>query len=408
MPDYRPYLPSNLHDEFDAFIDFHRVHGGVTFSAEALNERTDPYIVDQWTEEVLDTDRLDGIWDANARIAQQERNACSAEVLFPEFGLPFQIGTLTHATLIKYERTKEQIDAGYKAYNRWLADFCSVAPERFAGIATVAFDDVDDAVAEIRRAKEAGLKGVLLPHFDEEVPLYHPRFEPIWSTIEELGMTLNSHAGASSVRSRPIPNSGVLPHGFEIPIIVPQIFFYVHLILHHLIWGGVLERHPGMKVVLTEQGSGWVIGDLQGMDYTWEGSYLRSDIHELVRHRPSEYFRRQVSLGSSLFSRAEVEARYEIGIDKMALGMDYPHHEGAWAPGPGTAAYLQATLGAAGIPEDEARMLLSENAAKVWGFDLDALGAVAARVGPAFETILSPPTTDEYPRGDVHKPIVPL
>ena len=67
-------------------------------------------------------------------------------------------------------------------------------------------------------------------------------------------------------------------------------------------------------------------------------------------HKPSEYFDRQCALGSSIFSLAEMEARHEIGIDKMMLGFDYPHHEGAWAAGPGLVPYIQATLGVAKVP----------------------------------------------------------
>jgi predicted TIM-barrel fold metal-dependent hydrolase len=175
--------------------------------------------------------------------------------------------------------------------------------------------------------------------------------------------------------------------------------------LNHFIFGGVLERHPNLKLVLTEQGSYWTVGALETMDYTYDGSYAKRDMREIVRHKPSEYFARQCSLGSSLFSLAEMQVRHEIGMDKMMLGFDYPHHEGAWAAGPGLVAYIRATLGAASVPPEDARRLLSENAARVWGFDLDALGSVARRIGPSMEALLTPPEIDEYPRGDVHKPL---
>jgi predicted TIM-barrel fold metal-dependent hydrolase len=237
-------------------------------------------------------------------------------------------------------------------------------------------------------------------------PIYHPRFEPIWNTVVELEMPLNAHSGMSSITKRPVPWPQVLePPEFAFPLMARISMFNTQQLLHHLIWGGVLERHPEMKLVMTECGSAWVIGDLVSMDYSYEGSYLRRDIHDFVKHKPSEYFRRQCSLGSSLFSEAEVEARHEIGIDQMALGFDYAHHEGAWAAGPGPAAYLQATLGVAGVPRNEAAKILGTNAAGVWNFDLNALGAIAQDVGPTYDEILSPPTSEEYPRGDVHKPL---
>jgi hypothetical protein len=66
-----------------------------------------------------------------------------------------------------------------------------------------------------------------------------------------------------------------------------------------------------------------------------------------------------------------VEARREIGLWKMMLGMDYPHPEGAWGQ-VSTSDYLQATLGAAQVPEDRARRLLGENAAEVFRFDRES------------------------------------
>jgi predicted TIM-barrel fold metal-dependent hydrolase len=172
-----------------------------------------------------------------------------------------------------------------------------------------------------------------------------------------------------------------------------------------MIWGGVLQRHPKLRVVFTEFGSSWVVGALLNMDYTYEGSYLRRDVRSVLPHKPSEYFARQCFLGSSIFSRAEVGARHEIGIDKMMLGMDYPHHEGTWAAGPGTLAYIQATIGACAVPADEARMMLADNAVRVRGFYRDVLQPIADRIGPAMDDVLAPPNSERYPRGDVNKPI---
>lgn len=404
MADYRPYLPSRWHEEFDAFCELYKGVGSRPTDAASLLMRLDPDVVERWSREVLESDRLMGISDPKARIRQQDIGGLAAEVLFPDFGLPFQLGNALLSTLRNYKRSPEQTDVGNRAHNRWLVDFCAEAPHRFAAMACVSFEDVDAAVEEIRWAHEAGLKGVMLPMFSDKMPLFDPRFEPIWNTVEELGMPVNSHGGLSSITTT-ITTYPAAPHpGSAAALVIPHLFFNCHQLLNHLIWGGVLERHPEMKVVLTEQGSGWVVGQLESMDYTYEGSYLRRDFREVVRHKPSEYFARQCSLGSSIFSRAEIEFRHEIGLDKMALGMDYPHHEGTWAAGPGTVAYLQATIGAARVPPSEARTLLSENAAAIWGFDLDALEVIAQRIGPSLEEILKAPTNDEYPRGDVNKP----
>jgi hypothetical protein len=143
---------------------------------------------------------------------------------------------------------------------------------------------------------------------------------------------------------------------------------------------------------------------LADMDYGYDGSYLRRDIRDALPVRPSEYFERQCYLGSSIFSRAEIDGRHRIGVGKMMLGQDYPHHEGTVHSG--TLRYLQATLGAASVAEDEARMMLGETAATVFGFDRTALAPFTNRLAVTVHDVLRPPNEVFFPRGDVNKPFV--
>ena len=408
MKDYRPYLPRELRAAFDDFLVLYARHGLRSSDPEWLGNRLDPDEVEKWRHDVVEQSRLAGDSDPHARIAEMDRDGRAAEILFPDFGRPFELGTPIRESLIGYDRKPEQVAAGLPAHNRWLADFVSVAPERFGGMANVGFDDVEGAMAEIRWARDAGLRGVLLPAFDEERPLFSLEFDPIWGLLEDLEMPLNCHVGASSVSNRlfPLKAMQAAPHpACVLPLFNAQTGFFTHQILNHLIWGGVLERHPRLTVVFTEFGSSWVEGALLNMDYSYDGSYLRRDVREVIRSRPSEYFARQCYLGSSIFSRAEIAERHKIGLNKMMLGMDYPHHEGTWAAGPGTLAYLQATLGANAVPADEARMLLADNAIGVWNLDRDVLRPIADRIGPSMTDVLTPPAEPLYPRGDINKPL---
>jgi len=271
-------------------------------------------------------------------------------------------------------------------------------------MAVVDWTDVDDAVTEIRWAHRAGLRGVVLPFFDPALPLYHPRFDPIWSALTELGMVVNSHQALSGTSTVPAQTTGVRHPAAAIRLSAGWLLSIVHDLLPQMIWGGVLERFRDLRFVITESGSSWVVGCLTDMDYAYVGSYLRRDIREALPVPPSEYFRRQCFLGSSIFSRAEIEGRHRIGVDKMMLGHDYPHHEGTVQHG--VAAYLQATLGAVGVPEAEARMMLGGTAADVFGFDPAALAPVADRLAVRPSDVLRPPEEDLFPRGDVNKPFV--
>jgi predicted TIM-barrel fold metal-dependent hydrolase len=405
MNDYEGYLDPGFREEFRAFCVTYRERGSHTFEERALAQRLDPYLVDEWRETVIDAGRLEGNFDPRARVRELDTEGVAAEVLFPDFGLPFELySPLLAAQLGEPVRDEAHVVAGNDAYNRWLVDFTSDYRARFAMMASISFTDPRRAVSDLRWAKESGFTGVMLPHFPEEMPLYAGHYDPIWDTCEELDLLVNSHVAISSISTRTIAPATPPPHPVCMgPLFVAQVEFFCRQILDHLIWGGVLERHPRLKVVLTEQGSGWVPSKLAGMDYSYDGSYLRHDIREVIRHRPSEYFARQVYLGSSLLTQAEVALRDQIGVDKMMIGVDYPHHEGMWNGG--TQNYLQATFGANQVPVDEARRMVGGNAVGVFGFDPEILTPIGDRIGPEPEVVLTPPAQDLFPRGDVHKPL---
>jgi len=405
MREYRQYLPSEYHEEFDSFCQLWDEKGGLPSETRALVAQFDPDELERWDNEVVATGRIDGYGNMEARLAELDRQGIAAEILFPDFGRPFELKPLV-ARLIGWSPRQELVEVGNMAYNRWLADFYNHAPNRFAAMAVASFADVDATVAEIRAVHAAGIRGIVLPQFDDSAPLFDMRFDPIWATLAELGMPANCHVAISSM-TRWAPQLVGVPHpAVAARVHIPLNFFFAHQMLGHFIWGGVLERHPELQVVFTEMGSDWIVSELRSMDYILDGSWGRQDIRDVVKMKPSEYFARQCHLGSSIFSLAEIQARHQIGVGKMMLGMDFPHHEGAWAAAPGalTLDYLQATLGAAGVSVAEATQMLHGNIAKLFAFDTRALQPVVDRIGFSYKEILTPPATDKFPRGDVHKP----
>jgi predicted TIM-barrel fold metal-dependent hydrolase len=409
MEEYRPYLEERFHDDFDAFLAVHGRLVGRDFERPGTLNRVGAEEYERWMALTGEVGRLDGAWDPVRRLVELEAEGIVGEILFPELRKPFDViptglagwSRSDLATLPSV--TREHSEAGSRAYNRWLTDFCREAPARFAGMAVVDFTDVEAAIRDIRWAKDVGMRGVIIPIFRHDSPLFSPRYDPIWSLLEELELTANSHSGFSGVSDIKFNLADAPDPVCAIPMFSYQVFFEREL-LTHLVWGGVLERHPRLKVVFTEIGSDWVVDALRKMDFTYEGSYLRSDIRGVLPMKPSDYFARQCYVGSSVFSRAEVEQRDEIGLDRMLIGIDYPHHEGTF--GHDTRAYLRATFGAAGVPEIEARRMLGETAAEVFGFDVAELAPIVERVGPRPEEILVAPTEDRFPRGDVKRPFV--
>ena len=141
MDVYRDYLESRWHDEFDEWAKTY---------------------VNPWSD--LQAETASRNWDSALRLAELEADGVVAEVLFPNTIPPFFPSGLLSAHLPSERREYERRFAGIRAHNRWLADFCAEAPGRRAGIAQIFLNDVDDAVAEIRWAAEAGLTGgILLP-----------------------------------------------------------------------------------------------------------------------------------------------------------------------------------------------------------------------------------------------------
>ena len=402
MADYRLYLESAYLEDFEAFLVDYAKHGVVTTDSTNITNRLDPDAAAVWKETVADQGRLDSMWSPERRAAELDREGIAAEVLFQEFATPFIMSSPTHAaTLNIAPPTDDQLSAGYRAYNRWLADFRSYAPERWAGMAAISLHDVDAAVKELRAVKELGMTGIALPALPGADRLYQERYDPIWATLQELGLIINIHVAIATTLPVYI---GARTMTSARAMVGADIFTSVRNLLPTLILGGVLERFPGLRVVFTETHSDWVLGALRRMDHQWERSDLRRDIRDIVPMRPSEYWRRQCYLGSSLFSRAEIAARHQIGVDKMMIGIDFPHSEGAWRYGTGN--YVKATFGTERVPADEARRMLGTNAAELFGFDLAALDKLATRIGMDADDVLTPPEVQPAYRGDLDRPLI--
>jgi len=154
--------------------------------------------------------------------------------------------------------------AGVQAHNRWVADFCTAAPGRRAGVIQVFVNRLEDALAEITWA--AGhvnlFGGILLPSIPPGSPLpplYDPHYDPLWRLCEEVGAVINIHAGSG------LPDYGELEIARAIMLV--EVPWFSHRPLWHLIFGGVFERFPDLKVALTEQGVAWLPRGLETLDW---------------------------------------------------------------------------------------------------------------------------------------------
>jgi predicted TIM-barrel fold metal-dependent hydrolase len=355
---YREYLDPQFRDDYDRLVGAAMAGGDLAARQEARQE-------EQFGGDLFSVDfgGRSGAWDHDVRMRELEELGMVADVVFPD-GQNENEAPFHHIE----GSSPEQLAAGATAHNRWVADFCALAPERHAGVAMVPLHDIDWAVAETRWARDAGLRGgIFVSPWTGELPfLHHPRYEPLWAVCAETGMPLNFHSAPEH------PDYG--DHPGSVAIFVSEVAWFSHRPLWFLLWAGVFERYPELQVALVEQSASWVPYTLGYLDSLYERPYFEQ-LRGGLSMRPSEYWARQVHV-SGFIEPGEFAAREQIGVDNLLWGSDYPHIEGIDDPHKN----LPEVMGDA--PDHEVSKILGENAARLYDFDLDALRPIADRVGP--------------------------
>jgi len=362
---YREYLDPAWRDEFDAW------RGGYRNPFQDLGDQ-----------------RKLRNWDDDLRNRQQEEDGVVGEVVFPNTVPPFFPSFVLFAgppPPEDYERRR----AGVQAHNRWMVDWCARFPERRAGIGQIFLNDLDDAITDARWIAEQGLRGgVLLPNVAPDCtwvkPLHHPDHEPLWAELEELGLPVNLHGGTG------VPDQGNHPSSLLLYLVDVQ--FYAQRPLVQLLMSGVFERHPRLKVVLTESGAAWLPplverldGILERVRATGATGELRFGDDAVLPRSASDYVRQNVWMGVSMPGPDDMTARSVLGPDRFMWGSDYPHDEGTH---PFTREGLRALVH--DMAPAEVHRVLAANAAELYGFDLDALAPLAEQFGPTVAELAQP------------------
>jgi predicted TIM-barrel fold metal-dependent hydrolase len=362
---YREYLDPKYLDEFDAWRGKYR----------------NPF-------QDLGDQRRYRNWDNDMRNSQQEADGIVGEVIFPNTVPPFFPSFVLFAGPPPPEHYQRRL-AGIRAHNRWLVDFCNEFPERRAGIGQIFLNDIDDAIEDARWIKEHGLRGgVLLPNIPPDAkwvrPLYDPEYDALWEVLQDLEIPVNVHGGTGA------PDYGKYP--FAMLLYINEVSFYSQRPLVHMILGGVFERFPRLKLVITETGCSWVPGLLDRMDKsidqirkTGQTGEIRYGDKEKLNHLASEYFAQNVWMGVSQPGPDDVRARERVGRDRFMWGSDYPHDEGTH---PYTREHLRQVF--PGFEPGDLQHLLAETAAELYDFDLAALAPLAQKYGPTVEELSQP------------------
>jgi len=291
-----------------------------------------------------------GGWDPIERIKDMKTDGVSAEVLYPSLGLG----------LYCVEDPALQ-EALFQAYNDWVIDYCAKVPDRLYAIALLSMFDVDHAIAEMERCKKRGIVGTMIwqvPH--PKLPFSDSHYERFWAASQDLELPVHLHIltgfGGSMKRQT--------SHGVSRFRIGVNQTREIEDALFEIIFTGVLERYPKLKVVSVENEIGWIPFWLGQCDKAFKRHRHSEKLP--IDKLPSEYFYRQVyatffndQVGGKLFSW--------WGVDNCMWSNDYPHQNSTW---PNSREVINRDMGH--LPAADRDKLLNSNVRKLYNLKAPA------------------------------------
>ncbi len=372
----RPYFPEEFRDRLPEFTVGGDGHFRILIDGE---ERPDsrkkaPNETDLMKE--FRTDPSQGV-DLERRYRDMAMEGVDAAVLFPNLGLAVSRG----------DEPAEYYHAWARAHNEFVRDVFEPARHRLKPAAMLAVDDIGEMLKEARRCIDLGFCTLFLPANVPWRPYRAPDYEPLWSMAEEAGVPVTFHVFSGNLAlDADFVDLGALDRDrFESYRTFLENDGEEHELLTSTVIGmaagmspiveltasGVLERHPGLGMVVTECECGWLAWVLHCMDRMNRQRHLGMKPLAL---KPSEYFLRQGAITITDDPVALHNVAF-TGADVLMWGNDYPHDEGSF---PESAPLIRRIRDA--LPPEEAHRVLCGNAARLYGFDLDLLQATRDEV----------------------------
>jgi predicted TIM-barrel fold metal-dependent hydrolase len=291
-----------------------------------------------------------GGWDPLERVAVMDAEGIDMAVLYG--GLAQSLGGFSDLELAV---------ACHQVWNDWMAEWCSADPDRLVGTAVLPLHDPEAAAREVERAHGMGLvAGVIRPNPVLGHPLWSARFDPMYEALAGTGMPLGLHgAGLYDI-------DGVSKRMFDVMAMGTQhaliLFMDQYLTLAGLVYGGVLERHPDLRVLVLECGGGWIAHWMDRFDefleaYDWA-------LPAKLSLAPSEYFRRQCVISFDPGERTMAAMAELAGEDNLIWASDFPHSDAKY---PGVVDELVEHVENMTAPRQQ--KILGSNAARVYGVE---------------------------------------
>jgi predicted TIM-barrel fold metal-dependent hydrolase len=284
-------------------------------------------------------------FDNISQLHAMDREGLDVAALYPSIGL---------GVMMRQEINPKLAAAMARAYNNWLYDFCRADTERLKGVAMLSLHDVSEAVKEAERAvTKLGFVGVFArPEPLRNLPWHSRYYDTLWSCLEALGVPIGFHSAAAA---------GELPQigdRFGDNLLLRHVCAHPMenmLALVDMIGGGVLDRHPKLKVAFLECYCGWVSFLLHRLDNAME----KGRFPTAGQLRPSEFFKRQCWISTE--HEKELPWIVElVGNDNIVFSSDYPHGDSDFPDA--VAEFIELE----GLSDETRRKILWDNCARLY------------------------------------------
>jgi predicted TIM-barrel fold metal-dependent hydrolase len=323
-------LASRFHEAYDTAVSEHERRTAVGQSRSNLGAH--------WTRP--------GHWEGPAHLTDMDADGLAAEVVYCEVS----------AFRYLYRMAEGALDAT-RAFNDTLADYAVADPKRLIVSYQIPLHDIDAAIAEVQRVAAFGGKSLQVPVFPVELGVpdyYDDRYRSLWAAVEEIGLPLCCHIGLNAAFDNLAGRDPTPQRALCVPLIAMSSAEAMGM----WIFGGILEEFPGLRLVFVEPGIGWVSWWLDSIDDMVTRQHYEAP---RIRELPSTYFRRQMHLTFMEEPRSLRLLRDRIGVDNIMWASDYPHPTTTWPDSRGS---IDRQF--AGIPADDRRQIVHDNAARVW------------------------------------------
>jgi len=242
-----------------------------------------------------------------------------------------------------------------RAYNSWALEVCAGYRERLYPVGHISLRNPPEAVRELERLAKEGVRAV----FIGALPVYgksfgSPDFDPVWAAAQELDLAVGIHL---VVHPAYLGNQWYMDRNPGFMFVSMNVIQDPRMALTTMVYDGVFERFPRLRVATVESASGWVAEWLDRFDYRY--GYMG---HTTQMRRPaSEYFARNIWISADPEERTLPYMVELLGDHKFFIGSDYPHAEGFVRP------VEKARTALARLPEASINKILGDNAARFFG-----------------------------------------